>query len=112
MTTVLDEPRYKRVAREVDAAVRWAGYKQKDLAPVLGLSPGQVSQRISGKIEFTISELDKIAEWLGRRYADFQGEITPDNERRRVSASSGWRTRRFRLVCTSGPRGLSSVKAA
>lgn len=84
--TTTEEPRSRRIARDVDAAVRWAGYRNKDLAEVLGISAGQVSHRINGKIEFSVSELDRIARWLDRPYDDFTGEGTAHGGRRKFSS--------------------------
>lgn len=38
---------------------------QADLAATLGLSQGQVSQRLHGRIVWSVDEVAKIADWLG-----------------------------------------------
>lgn len=41
------------------------GYRQRDLAALLGLSQATVSARMTGRIDFTVSEVRAIASWLG-----------------------------------------------
>ncbi len=45
------------------------GYKQVDLANLLGLAPNKVSKAFSGTRRFTIAEMDKIRSWLGDQSA-------------------------------------------
>ena len=54
-----------RVAAEVRAHAAKRGLKQKDLAVLLNLSPGQISARFSGRIPFKLEDLDVIAASFG-----------------------------------------------
>lgn len=54
-----------RVAAEVRAHAAKRGLKQKDLAVLLGLSPGQISARFSGRIPFKLEDLDVLARHFG-----------------------------------------------
>ena len=53
------------VAGEVRAQMARRNLKSRALVPVLGLSQGQVSQRINGHIEWRLSEIDVLADFLG-----------------------------------------------
>ena len=46
------------------------GYAQKDLCKLLNLCESQVSKRMNGKTEFTIKEVVKICEWLGKSFSE------------------------------------------
>jgi len=62
------------VAAEIRAEMgrqRGTGWNQRRLAEVLGLSQAQVSERMSGKVEFRMSELEQIATALGVPVAQF-----------------------------------------
>lgn len=53
------------VPRETGERVRQAmiaaGVRQAEIAKVLGISQGQVSQRLAGNVDFTITELTRVA---------------------------------------------------
>ena len=55
-------PRF--VAREVRAAIAREGYTQKQLSEVIGVNQSGVSARFRGRVEFTLSELEAVANWL------------------------------------------------
>lgn len=54
-----------RVAAEVRSHAAKRGLKQKDLAALLKLSPGQISGRFTGRIPFKLEELDVLAGHFG-----------------------------------------------
>jgi transcriptional regulator with XRE-family HTH domain len=41
------------------------GFTQRDLAGLLGMSQPTVSARMTGRKDFTVSEVRRIAAWLG-----------------------------------------------
>ena len=53
------------VAANVRAEAARVGLQQKMIAPALGVSQGQVSKRWRGKIEWSLSELQLLAEVFG-----------------------------------------------
>lgn len=75
--TEMHTVRVKRIGRAVKAALSYSGHSQKDLEKLLDLSQGQISARVNGRVEFRVSELDKVARYLGRSYLDFTGERDP-----------------------------------
>ena len=50
---------------EIKARMVERGYKQVDLANLLGLVPNKISKAFSGERRFTIAEMDQIRAWLG-----------------------------------------------
>lgn len=50
---------------EIQAEMKARGYRQADLANLLGVWPTAVSKSFSGKRRFTATEMDKIRGWLG-----------------------------------------------
>lgn len=54
----------KRVARNVDAAMRASGYSQNRLAPRLGVTQQALSRRLTGDVAFDVDELAVIARLL------------------------------------------------
>jgi SOS-response transcriptional repressor LexA len=50
---------------DIRAAMDERGYKQVDLANLLGVWPTAISKAFSGKRRFTAPEMDKIRAWLG-----------------------------------------------
>lgn len=52
------------IAANVRALMAKRYITQTDIGLALGLSQGQVSERIRGKIEFKITELQKVADLL------------------------------------------------
>lgn len=50
---------------DIQAAMRERGYKQADLANLLGVWPTAISKAFSGKRQFKAPEMDKIRGWLG-----------------------------------------------
>lgn len=55
----------ERVAEEVRVLMTRHRIKQSDLASVLRISQGQVSARLNGRVEFTVSELEAVARYFG-----------------------------------------------
>lgn len=53
------------VSGEIRAWLSRLNLRQRDLCPILGVSPGQVSARITGRVSWTLDELDVIAAALG-----------------------------------------------
>lgn len=53
------------VPLKVRAAMSKAGLRQADLAGPLEISQQQVSARLNGKVDFTVRELEIVAETLG-----------------------------------------------
>lgn len=62
----------------ISGALAAAGVTQSALAARLGLSQGQVSQRIRGAIEWRLSELRVVAEMTSTPVAELVGEPEPD----------------------------------
>ncbi len=56
---------------DIQAEMKERGYKQADLANLLGVWPTAVSKSFSGKRRFTAPEMDKIRGWLGPPVAAF-----------------------------------------
>lgn len=52
------------VSANVRAEVARAGASQTDIAAVLGLSQAGVSRRLSGRVDFSATELTKLAAYL------------------------------------------------
>jgi len=55
----------ERVAEEVRVLMTRHRIKQADLASVLHVSQGQISARLNGRVEFTVSELEAVARYFG-----------------------------------------------
>lgn len=55
----------KKLARYIESACKAQGITQRDLQKVLNRSQGYVSERISGKLAWNITELDMISPMLG-----------------------------------------------
>lgn len=53
------------VPRNVKAEMVRAGLRQADLARPLGISQQGVSARLNGRVDFTITELEIVAETIG-----------------------------------------------
>ena len=62
-----------RVAEEVRVLMTRRRAKQSDLAAVLSVSQGQVSQRLNGHVEFTVSELEALARYFDVDPTDLLG---------------------------------------
>lgn len=56
---------HEAVAGAVRAEIARANRQRSDLGEVLGISRPTIAGRISGAYPFTMSEVDKIARWLG-----------------------------------------------
>jgi len=52
------------IAAEVRAEISRQKRPQRQIADLLGLSQQQVSERVLGTVEWRISELVRVAEWL------------------------------------------------
>ena len=52
-------------ASNVRAEMARQGRTQRDLAALLGVSQPTVSARLTGRKDFTVAELRRIAAWLG-----------------------------------------------
>lgn len=64
----------KRVAEEVRVLMTRRRVKQSDLAAVLHVTQPQISQRLNGRVEFTVSELETLARYFGVSPAELLGE--------------------------------------
>lgn len=53
------------IAAEVRAEISRQMKPQRELVELLGISQAQVSERVRGDVEWRISELVKVAEYLG-----------------------------------------------
>jgi transcriptional regulator with XRE-family HTH domain len=53
------------VAAKVRGRMAEMGYRQSELAGVLGLSQQSASKRLTGKVPFDVNELAATAAWLG-----------------------------------------------
>lgn len=53
-----------RVSNEIRSWLARRQFTHKQLAPVLGISPGSLSWRMKGKTSWSFTELMKIAAWL------------------------------------------------
>lgn len=53
------------IAGEVRAEISRQKRAQRDIADLLDLSQAQVSDRVNGVVEWRISELVLVADWLG-----------------------------------------------
>lgn len=52
------------IAAEVRAEISRQKKPQREIADILGLSQQQVSERVRGDVEWRISELVRVADWL------------------------------------------------
>lgn len=64
------------LAIEIKSEMARRGYTQRDLARALNLTPATVSGRMTGKTDFTVSELRHISAWLGVPVSRLLGETT------------------------------------
>lgn len=60
----------ERLATEIRVALARQRLSQSDLARALGVSAPYVTRRMRGDLSWTVSELDRIAAWLGLSVAD------------------------------------------
>lgn len=60
----------QRVAAEVRAHASRMGFEQKDLAKTLGLNPSGVTNRMRGRVAFTLDELATLADLFGVEPSD------------------------------------------
>ncbi|MGE3835981.1 MAG: hypothetical protein AB7H43_14535 [Acidimicrobiia bacterium] len=67
----MGDPLASDVAGMVRLLARLRRVSGKEIAAVLHLSPGQVSERMTGKVEFRALELAKLAGLLGVHPGDF-----------------------------------------
>ena len=54
-----------KVGQKIKEAIDWSPYKQTDVAKMLGISQGMVSNYISGSNSISLDKLEKIADFLG-----------------------------------------------
>lgn len=59
---------------EIRAEMARKGFTQRDLSRLLNLSAATVSARMTGKTEFTVSEVRAIATWLNVPISRLLGE--------------------------------------
>jgi transcriptional regulator with XRE-family HTH domain len=62
------------LATEIRVEMARHGYTQRQLAEALGLTQATVSGRMTGKTDFTVSELRHISSWLGVPVSRLLGE--------------------------------------
>lgn len=62
------------VAAKIRGRIAELGYRQADLAGVLGVSQQSVSKRLTGKVPFDVNELEKVATWLGYSVVQLLGD--------------------------------------
>ena len=60
---------------EIRGQLARQGKTQRDLAALLSLSQATVSARMTGKTEFTVSELRAVAAWLDVPVSRLLGEV-------------------------------------
>lgn len=60
---------------EIRAEMARQGRVQRDLAALLNLSQATVSARMTGRVDFTVSELRAIAQWLNVSVSRLLGEV-------------------------------------
>lgn len=53
---------------ELVAEMARKGKTQKEVAKLLGLAHPSISRRLSGEIEWSIGEIDKLCEYFGKDY--------------------------------------------
>ncbi|WP_442867695.1 helix-turn-helix domain-containing protein [Citricoccus sp. NR2] len=70
-------------AREVKAWMARLGYRQADIAQLLGIAQGQVSARLRGRIQFTLEQLMIIAAEFEISLGDLLGERIINEKRPR-----------------------------
>lgn len=63
--SITEMPPSGRVARNVRAELARSETKQASLAAALGMTQGAVSHRLTGRTDFSINELVRIAAHLG-----------------------------------------------
>jgi transcriptional regulator with XRE-family HTH domain len=63
------------VAEEARAAIARQRIRQSTIAEALNLSQASVSRRLSGDVDFTSTELRKLADLLGMPVGAFFGEV-------------------------------------
>ncbi len=54
----------QRVAAEVRAEMARQNKRQSDLAAALGITAGTAGRKHAGRVEFTLTELVQVADWL------------------------------------------------
>lgn len=64
----------KFIGNRIRDARKVTGRKQKDLAKILGKTAGAISQLEQGKVQITVIELHKIADFLNKPIEFFFGE--------------------------------------
>lgn len=61
----------------IRGAMATRGYLQRDLGKVLGVAQNSVSLRMTGKQDWTLAELRKVAEWLQLDVRDLVAPSAP-----------------------------------
>lgn len=65
------------IATEVRAEISRQKKPQREIADLLNLSQQQVSERVRGDVEWRISELVRVASWLGVSVDQFVPTLEP-----------------------------------
>lgn len=69
-----NQPLNQTVSGEIRAHMARQQRTQADLAATLGLSQGQVSQRLHGRIVWSVDEVGAVAAWLHVSPAELIGD--------------------------------------
>lgn len=79
MTNIVEFPAggtlKERVAEEVRVLMTRHHVRQADLAAVLNVKQPQISARLNGRVEFTVSELDLLARYFGVSPVELLGGV-------------------------------------
>lgn len=102
------------VAAKIRGRIAELGYRQADLAGVLGVSQQSVSKRLTGKVPFDVNELATVADWLGVSVMQLLGDAgstPPNGGPGKIAGTVGDMARRlaFRHL---RPAGLTLASAA
>lgn len=68
----------QRVAAAVRSQMGWQHKGVSDLARVLGLGQRAAKRRYDGVLEFSLAEIERIAEWLGIDKLDLAAGRVPE----------------------------------
>lgn len=71
----------ERVAGAVRAEIARQRRSRLDLAAAIGVSRATVDRRLAGEQDFTVTELQDAADFLGVKAADLLGETASDSDR-------------------------------
>ena len=65
----------RALAEEIRVLLVRRGLKQADLAEALGVTPGAVSHRLTGRTELTVRELGQLSAYFNISPADLLGAL-------------------------------------